>query len=362
MMHRGLFDKFYRVLLLLLIFYLSIMSYIESTKSYTGAELEVVFFKPMLTGAAANDIGVKVLYNMPVPTTIHHWAGRSDILQNYTQAGWSASSANTRTQKTIDMKRVKAEMGFSASDYFSLVFENVATKSDIDNLDDLTGTELEAAETELFRKSIAESLRVTMWAGDTSSDSAPNTFDGFLKKIVAGVDDDDIVSTTFTKGTNSTPEYTLDLFASLWDQASTTLQDAKSEGELAIFVTSDIYNHYEMALDAVGAEGAYVDSQSGRMKLMYHGMEVIDMHVSEYVSALGLEDTFAFMTDKRNLVMAVNTADFPGSEIRMWYNPDEMQNRQRATFAVGCEIVDYDLISFATISTSESESESNSNL
>ncbi len=117
-----------------------------------------------------------------------------------------------------------------------------------------------------------------------------------------------------------------------------------------------------MALDAVGAEGAYVDSQSGRMKLMYHGMEVIDMHVSEYVSALGLEDTFAFMTDKRNLVMAVNTADFPGSEIRMWYNPDEMQNRQRATFAVGCEIVDYDLISFATISTSESESESNSNL
>ncbi|MFI3291888.1 MAG: hypothetical protein SNG27_00210 [Rikenellaceae bacterium] len=328
------------------------MSYIESTKSYTGSELEVVFFKPMLTGAAANDIGVKVLYNMPVPTTIHHWAGRSDILQSYTQAGWSAESANTRTQKTIDMKRVKAEMGFSAADYFSLVFENVATKSDIDNLDDLTGTELEAAETELFRKSIAESLRVTMWAGDTTSSTAPNTFDGFLKMIAAGVSDKSIASTTFTKGSNTSPEYTLELFASLWDQASTTLKDAKSEGELAIFVTSDIYNHYEMALDAVGAEGAYVDAQSGRMKLMYHGMEVIDMHVAPYVDALGLEDTFAFMTDKRNLVMAVNTADFPGSEIRMWYNPDEMQNRQRATFAVGCEIVDEELISFATTSSS----------
>ncbi len=327
------------------------MSYIESTKSYTGSELETVFFKPMLTGGAANDLGIKVLYNMPVPTTIHHWSGKSDILQGYTQAGWSASSANTRTQKTMDMKRVKAEMGFSAADYFSLVFENVATKSDIDNLDDLTGTELEAAETELFRKSIAESLRVTMWAGDTTLSSGLNTFDGFLKKIAAGVSASSISSLTFTKGTNSTPEYTQTLFANLWDQASSTLQDAKAEGQLAIFVTSDIYTHYEMALDAVGADGAYVDAQSGRQTLMYHGMEVIDMHVGPYLGTLGLVDTFAFITDKRNLVMAVNTADYPGSEIRMWYNPDEMENRQRATFAVGCEIVDTDMISHGAVAS-----------
>ncbi len=329
------------------------MSYIESTKSYTGSELETVFFKPMLTGGAANELGIKVLYNMPVPTTIHHWSGKNDILQGYSQGGWTASSANTRTQKTVDMKRVKAEMGFSAADYFSLVFENVATKSDIDNLDDLTGTELEAAETELFRTSIAESLRATMWAGDTTLDSGLNTFDGFLKKVAAGVDDEDIVALEFTKGTNSTPEYTQELFADLWDQASTSLQAAKSEGQLAIFVTSDIYNHYEMALDAVGAEGAYVDAQTGRTKLMYHGMEVIDMQVAPYLSSLGLVDTFAFITDKRNLVMAVNTADYPGSEIRMWYNPDEMENRQRATFAVGCEIVDLDMISYGAIEVEE---------
>ncbi len=322
------------------------MSYIESTKSYTGSELETVFFKPMLTGAAANDLGIKVLYNMPVPTTIHLWSGKSDILQGYTSAGWSAGSANTRTQKTVDMKRVKAEMGFSAADYFSLVFENVATQQDI-NLDDLSGTELEAAETELFRNSIAESLRVTMWAGDTSLSTGPKTFDGFLTKIKDGVSDDSIVSSEFTLGTNDSPEYTQELFAQLWDQASEELKSGKTEGQLAIFVTSDIYNHYEMALDLVGADGAYVDAQSGRQKLMYHGIEVIDMHVGSYLSAIGMSDSFAFLTDKRNLVMAVNTADFPGSEIRMWYNPDEMENRQRAIFAVGCEIVDEGLISFA---------------
>ena len=49
-------------------------------------------------------------------------------------------------------------------------------------------------------------------------------------------------------------------------------------------------------------------------------------------------------TDRRNLVMAVNTADSPGSEVRMWYNPDEMENRQRAVFAIGCEVLDDELV------------------
>ena len=50
------------------------------------------------------------------------------------------------------------------------------------------------------------------------------------------------------------------------------------------------------------------------------------------------------LTDRRNLVLAVNTADYPGSEVRMWYNPDEMENRQRAIFMAGCEILDETLV------------------
>ena len=54
--------------------------------------------------------------------------------------------------------------------------------------------------------------------------------------------------------------------------------------------------------------------------------------------------SFCFLTDRRNLVLAVNTADYPGSEVRMWYNPDEMQNRQRAIFMAGCELLDEELV------------------
>lgn len=35
----------------------------------------------------------------------------------------------------------------------------------------------------------------------------------------------------------------------------------------------------------------------------------------------------------------------PENEVRMWYNPDEMENRQRAVFLAGTEILDERLLS-----------------
>jgi hypothetical protein len=33
----------------------------------------------------------------------------------------------------------------------------------------------------------------------------------------------------------------------------------------------------------------------------------------------------------------------------MWYNPDLMENRQRATFMAGCEILDERIVSLAQL-------------
>jgi hypothetical protein len=77
---------------------------------------------------------------------------------------------------------------------------------------------------------------------------------------------------------------------------------------------------------------------------MYHGFPVIEINLDPAISSSKLSQDFCFFTDRRNLVMAVNTADTPGSEVRMWYNPDQMENRQRAVFAIGCEILDDELV------------------
>ena len=157
------------------------MGLIENPKTYTGRDLETIFFRPMFTGENAEQLGIRMLYNMPVPTTIQMWSPKSDILQEY-ESGWRGGNSAIRQQKTIELFKVKAETGFTSADYFHQVFENIVGRADV-NLDDLTGTELEQAETEMFRRAIAESVRVTMWIGDVEA-ARYNRFNGFLKQLI----------------------------------------------------------------------------------------------------------------------------------------------------------------------------------
>jgi len=66
------------------------MTYLENSKQYTGTDLENIFFRPMLTGPSAQELGVRVLYNMPQPTHIQLWDGQRNILQKFTSAGREA--------------------------------------------------------------------------------------------------------------------------------------------------------------------------------------------------------------------------------------------------------------------------------
>ena len=313
------------------------MGLIENTKTYTGNDLETIFFRPMLTSENAEQLGIRMLYNMPVPTTIQLWSPRADILQDY-EAGWSGGDSAQRVQKTIEMQKVKAEVGFSASDYFQHVYEQIVGRADV-NLDDLTGTELEAAETEMFRAAIAESLRVTMWIGDTTA-TAYNKFDGFVKKIANSAD----VQSVNLTDTTPTKDNILSILNSMWVAATPELKAMKADGNLVFLVTSNVYDAYEQYLDSCGSDGAYNDLSNGRRELSYHGIKIIDMGISQFLTAARLPESLCMLTDRRNLVLAVNTADYPGSEVRMWYNPDAMENRQRAIFMVGCEVLDESLV------------------
>lgn len=85
----------------------------------------------------------------------------------------------------------------------------------------------------------------------------------------------------------------------------------------------------------------------GRPSLAYHGIPLVDVRLGSYLTGTSLHKSFCLLTDRRNLVLAVNTADFPGNEVRMWYNPDLMENRQRAVFMAGCDVLDETLMTYA---------------
>lgn len=323
---------------------------IENPKSYVGHELDTVFFRPMLTGPNAENLGIRVLYNMPVPTTLQFWSRSADILKTYSK-GWHGADPAEKFQKTIKLQKVKAELGYSAEDYFSMVYENIVAADGV-NLEDMSGSSLEEAETTLFKESIMEAIRATMWVGDTTRQSTMNTFDGFLKNIMADQGEDENEIKAIELGDPNEQGSAAVAFKALWENASEVLKDTKNQGQLVLLVTSDVYANYEDSLDDSTVEAAYIARQEGRNALMYRGIPVVDVQITSYLAQCqDLPQSFAILTDRRNLALAVNTTDFPGMEVRMWYNPDEIENRQRAVFMAGCDYLLPELIVVAVPET-----------
>lgn len=319
---------------------------IENPKTYKGQEVETIFFRPSFCGKSAEALGIRVLYNMPVPTTVQVWSRADNVLQKYA-GGWQGGSKSQKLQKTIDMQKVKAETSFAASDYFSMVFEQITGNADV-NMGDLSGTDLEKAETELFREAIAESVRATMWLGDTEGKvSSFKTFNGFLKAIKTAAGDDNGAASGMALYTYSTDDVdkTSDLFDIAWNSASEELKCLRAEGNLVYFATSGVVRGYEKELDAFATDAAYRERIDGRVQLGYHGIPIVEVPLGKYSDEQTYGKEFCILTDRRNMVLALNTADMPENEVRMWYNPDEMENRQRAVFLAGADVLDTRLLS-----------------
>ena len=319
---------------------------IENPKTYKGQEVETIFFRPSFCGKNAEEMGIRVLYNMPVPTTVQVWSHADNVLQKYT-SGWQGGAKSQKLQKTINMQKVKAETAFSAADYFSMVFEQITGSADV-NMGDLTGTDLEKAETELFRRAIAESVRATMWLGDTEGKvSSFKTFNGFLKAIKTASSEENRADSGIGFFTYAKEDVaaTGDIFDTAWLNASEELKCLRSEGNLVYFVTSDIVRRYESELDKCTTDSAYRERMDGRPQLCYHGIPIIEVPLGKYSDEQTYGAEFCILTDRRNMVLALNTADMPENEVRMWYNPDEMENRQRAVFLAGADILDTRLVS-----------------
>ena len=321
-------------------------SIIVNPKNYSGHELDTIFFRPLLSGPSAESLGIRILYNMPMPTVVQIWDRKGNVLTPFDEAsGWNGGVKTTHYQKTIPMSRVKAENAFSASDYFSTIFELITSRADI-NMEDLSGTELEAAETELFRRAIAESIRMNLWLGDKGGtlSTGYTSFDGLLK-IVNERSAQSKFQYAATNLSTQIDNYEIsEVLAKLIDNASPRLKGLFNDGQVAFFVSPKIYSLYQSHLDSTFGSAAYQDYQNGRKQLMFRGFPIIEVNLNPAIGDSELSEDFIIFTDRRNLVMAVNTADSPGSEIRMWYNPDEMENRQRAVFAIGCDILDDELV------------------
>ncbi|MDR1347749.1 MAG: hypothetical protein LBJ63_04865 [Prevotellaceae bacterium] len=324
---------------------------ISNPKSYTGKELDTIFFRPLATGADMQALGFRIMYNTPVPVTLNYWGRSGDVLKKY-QKGWQGGSLANKYQKTIALNKVKAEMSYSAEDYFGMIYELITNRSDV-NLDSLSGTDLEKAEIQLFQHALLEDLRITSIFGDFSkyaTTPAYNSFTGFLTRIIADTTAGGADTPTQVEyyPVSSDPDAAISLFSTMWEAAPAVLKAMKGQNSLAFYVTSDIYENYEKALEGTFLETAFAALKNGQNGLTWHGIRIIDLGVTEWMKLNSYPvSSFAFLTDKRNVALALNTNYYPGMEARMWYNPDEMENRQRTIFMAGADYLLPELIVFA---------------
>ena len=154
------------------------MTYLENSKQYTGTDLENIFFRPMLTGPSAQELGVRVLYNMPQPThpalgrAAQHPPGNSPP-----QAGREAPPATKKGEDRQPQPR-ESRTGILRR---RLLLDGL--RKDHGNGERQHGRPLghrpRTGRTTLFRQALAENIRATMWIGDTTATSGYNTFDGF---------------------------------------------------------------------------------------------------------------------------------------------------------------------------------------
>lgn len=308
---------------------------IENSKTYNLTDVENLFFRPTFCGKAAEELGMRVLYNMPIPTKVPLFSHNKNILKHFVP-GWQGGSSSTLVQKEIPMTKLKAESAYSAEDYFSTIYEMIASSADV-NFEDLTGTDLEKAETELFRRSLAESIFATTWFGDEYQEISEYTeLNGILRQCILSSEENGNKVPLSVYGEQIEVEVE-QLLRETWENAKPNLRALISDGNLAFFVSSDIYDAYQFYLDGIGLTNAYAESTNGRLPLNYHGIPLVEIPSNDYTSG---QKSFCILTDRRNLVLALNTADSPEKEVRMWYNPDEMENRQRVVFLIGTAIVD----------------------
>ena len=314
---------------------------IQNSKTYNVNEVENLFFRPSFCGKKAEEMGIRVLYNMPIPTKIPSFSHNYDVLRDFS-SGWQGGCSASWEEQEIELKKLKAESAYSAESYFSSVYELLVNSADI-NLGDLSGTDLEKAETELFRRAIVESVYATMWFGDENGRiSCLSSFNGFIPQIINHVEKENPQATITIY--DSAPDLNVtDILHDSWTNASQDLRDLAPEGKLAYFVSHDIYDAYLFWLENNGLISAVVESNEGRPTLSYHGIPLEVVPVGSY--GLARATSFCVLTDRRNLILALNIANSPEKEIRMWYNPDEMENRQRVVFLAATAIAHKDLIS-----------------
>jgi hypothetical protein len=123
--------------------------------------------------------------------------------------------------------------------------------------------------------------------------------------------------------------------------ATPELKTVKDKGLAKFYCTQSWLDNYRDTLESGSLESARTVMIEGVRKYMYDGVDMIVMPIDSHIEA-DFATTFprdiCILTTPQNLALVLNGAGDRG-ETRLWFNPDENENRQRSQFEMAMDYI-----------------------
>lgn len=336
------------------------------TFHWTGKDVEEILFRPRYLGMKPEERGFRVIFTVQSSIRLHFFGKLGKILMPYI-SGFQGGSSNAHKVREFTVAEFKAEMAYDKHDYDGMMLEKFFIDGIAQN--DIDGTVVMQAEQKIFMDALdADTMRV-FWLGDTDkvhiaagtypsgiayADGDPdkyyNQIDGLLINIINNeaanptIDQVKYIALPEDLGADDA----LETMKLVFDGSSKELQKLRDKKLLAYYCTDNFINNYRDTLAADGTEAARVQTIEGIERLTWNGIPLMPMDIDEHIAAdfEDFPDTICILSTPQNFALVIN-ASSSRAEVKMWFNNDENERRQRAQFKMAADFILPELVTIA---------------
>lgn len=142
-------------------------------------------------------------------------------------------------------------------------------------------------------------------------------------------------------GVESTTDYVEGKLKTMIDRAPEVLKPFIRNGQAKFYCTGDVIDNYKDTLVTTTLESSRSEKINGILTYKYDGVQLVDMGIDSDIEK-DFPSTFAqsyiILTVPDNLGLVLSHGNNT-SNLSMWFNKDENQNRQRAQFEMGADYI-----------------------
>ena len=276
------------------------------------------------------------------------------------QDGFQGGNPSKKFQNEMTLVELKAELEFSKQTYKDLVYAKALESSRTRGQgNDITGSDIAAAEMFVFSRGMAQDYTVLAWAADTTKvaaaggyvdpatgatvaagapDTRYNMMDGLLKQITTDAsvtpNENQIKTTATDFNTTLGVDEAYDVLDAVINGASPELRELIDLGIARMILTQDVIDNLDATHRALGTELAHTMIINGnpQFRNVHRGVPIIRAPFGAALKAdfaSAVPKHWAILCDPSTFEVGLNAFD---GEAQTWYNPDLNVNRARVQY------------------------------